>query len=120
MLIFLFQFIVMQLNQVMHRVRKLIPWACTKTKQNLNVAMKENAAILFEENADAEYAGFDANSVESYIQFNLFQDENLDQSSALADNIQKQFKDRVGQKGPRCIPGWFSCAVANGHARCID
>ena len=69
-----------------------------KDEQNLNVAMKENAAILFEENADDEYSGFDANSVESYIQFSLLQNENLDQSSALADNIQKQFKDRVGRK----------------------
>ncbi len=69
-----------------------------KNEENLNVAMKENAAILFEENADAEYAGFDANSIESYIQFNLIQDENLDQSSAFADNIQKQFKDRVGRR----------------------
>lgn len=69
-----------------------------KNDQNLNVAMKENAAILFEENADTEYEGFDANSVESYIQFNLLQDENLDQSTALADYIQKQFKDRVGRK----------------------
>lgn len=69
-----------------------------KNDENLNVAMKENAAILLEENADDEYAGFDANSVESYIQFNLLQDENLDQSSALAENIQKQFKDRVGRR----------------------
>lgn len=69
-----------------------------KNEQNLNVAMKENAAILFEENANEEYGGFDANSTESYIQFNLMQDENLEQSSALAENIQKQFKDRVGRK----------------------
>ncbi len=69
-----------------------------KNDQNLNVAMKENAAILFEENADDEYSGFDANSVESYIQFNLLQNENLEQSSVLAENIQKQFKDRVGRK----------------------
>lgn len=69
-----------------------------KNDQNLNVAMKENAAILFEENAETEYSGFDANSDESYIQFNLFQDENLDQSTALAGSIQMQFKDRVGRK----------------------
>lgn len=68
-----------------------------KNEANLNVAMKENAAILLEDNANEEYKGFDVNSVESYIQFSLLQDENLDRSTALAENIQKQFKDRVGR-----------------------
>jgi len=69
-----------------------------KNEANLNVAMKENAAILLEDNADDQYQGFDANSVESYIQFSLLQDENLNRSTALAENIQKQFKDRVGRR----------------------
>ncbi len=69
-----------------------------KSNANLNVAMKENAAIMFEEDAEKVYEGFDANSPESYIQFSLFQDTYLDQSTNLATKIQKQFKERVGRK----------------------
>lgn len=69
-----------------------------KTNANLNVAMKENAAITLEEDAGSAYEGFDANSPESYIRFTLFQDVFLDQSLDLANKIEKQFNDRVGRK----------------------
>jgi N-acetylmuramoyl-L-alanine amidase len=69
-----------------------------KSNANLNVAMKENAAITFEENAGDTYEGFDANSPESYIRFNLFQNIFLDQSLELANNVEQQFKERVGRK----------------------
>jgi len=69
-----------------------------KNNANLNVAMKENAAITFEEDAGSAYEGFDANSPESYIRFTLFQNIFLDQSLDLANKIQHQFKDRVGRK----------------------
>lgn len=69
-----------------------------KSNANLDVAILENAAILFEDDADEQYGGFDANSVESYIQFNLYQDEYQDQSNLLATHIQDQFKNRVGRK----------------------
>lgn len=69
-----------------------------KTNANLNVAMKENAAILLEDNAETIYDGFDANSAESYIQFSLFQNTYLEQSTNLATKIQAQFKNRVGRK----------------------
>jgi len=69
-----------------------------KTNANLNVAMKENAAITLEEDAGKAYEGFDANSPESYIRFTLFQDVFLDQSLDLANKIEKQFNDRVGRK----------------------
>ena len=69
-----------------------------KSNANLNVAMKENAAITFEDNAETAYEGFDANSTESYIRFNLFQNIFLDQSLDLANKIEKQFHERVGRK----------------------
>ena len=69
-----------------------------KSNANLNVAMKENAAITFEEDAGNAYEGFDANSPESYIRFTLFQNIFLDQSLELANKIEKQFKERVGRK----------------------
>ncbi len=69
-----------------------------KSKANLDVAMMENAAIMFEADAGKTYDGFDARSAESYIQFSLFQSEYLDQSLQLAYDIQRQFHDRVGRK----------------------
>ena len=69
-----------------------------KSDANLNVAMKENAAILLEDNQGEQYEGFDANSPESYIKFSLFQDTYLDQSTDMATRIQEQFKERVGRK----------------------
>ncbi|NOX87317.1 MAG: N-acetylmuramoyl-L-alanine amidase [Chlorobi bacterium] len=69
-----------------------------KSKANLDVAMMENAAIMFEADAGKTYDGFDATSAESYIQFSLFQSEYLDQSLQLAYDIQRQFHDRVGRR----------------------
>jgi N-acetylmuramoyl-L-alanine amidase len=69
-----------------------------KNDANLNTAMLENAAILFEEDAEEQYGGFDANSTESYIQFTLFQNTFIDESNLLASYIQDQFKNRVGRR----------------------
>lgn len=69
-----------------------------KNEANLNTAMLENAAILFEDDAEEQYGGFDANSTESYIQFTLFQNTFLEESNLLASYIQDQFKNRVGRR----------------------
>lgn len=69
-----------------------------RTKRNMDVAMKENAAILLEDDAGDKYDNFDPNSPESLISLTLFQDVNLDQSLNIADKIQKQFTERVGRK----------------------
>lgn len=69
-----------------------------RTKRNMDVAMKENAAILFEDDAEEKYDDFNVNSPESLILLSLYQDENLDQSLNIAGKIQKQFTQRVGRK----------------------
>lgn len=69
-----------------------------KNDANLNTAMLENAAILFEDDAEEQYGGFNANSTASYIQFTLFQNTFLDESNLLASYIQGQFKNRVGRR----------------------
>lgn len=63
-----------------------------KSQQNLEVAMKENAAIFQEENYLEEYDGFDPKSPSSYIVFNLLQSEFLEQSTKFAVDIQTNFK----------------------------
>ena len=69
-----------------------------KNAANLEVAKKENASILYEEDADEKYGHFDLNSPEAYIALSLFQQEYLNQSLQLAANVQEQFAKRVGRK----------------------
>ncbi len=69
-----------------------------KSQANLEVAKKENSAILLEENYREEYDGFDPNSDEGYISLSLLQNEHLDQSIKMADLVQEQFRERVGRR----------------------
>ncbi len=66
-----------------------------RSKDNLEVAKKENAVILLEDDYNKTYEGFDPNSPESYIMFELVQDEYLEQSVMFASDIQKQFRERA-------------------------
>jgi N-acetylmuramoyl-L-alanine amidase len=68
----------------------------SKNEKNLEVAKKENAAILLEDNTDA-YDNFDPNSTEAYIIFSLAQSMYQNQSLNLADKVQKQFANKVGR-----------------------
>ena len=63
-----------------------------KTQSNLEVAKKENAAILYEEDYTKKYEGFDPNSAESYIIFSLMQNAYLKQSLKFASAVQENFK----------------------------
>jgi N-acetylmuramoyl-L-alanine amidase len=67
-----------------------------RTEANLEIAKKENAAILMEPDYSTNYNGFDPNSDESYITFTLFQNAFLDQSTRFASFVQDEMKDRVG------------------------
>jgi N-acetylmuramoyl-L-alanine amidase len=63
-----------------------------RSEENLDVAMRENSAILLEENYLEKYEGFDPNSTESYIIFEFMQNKHMEQSISLASEIQKAFK----------------------------
>ena len=63
-----------------------------RSKENLEVAKKENSVILLEDDYTTKYEGFDPNSPESYIMFELVQDEYLEQSVMFASSIQNQFR----------------------------
>ena len=63
-----------------------------KSNANLAIAQKENAAILKEQNHEANYGGFDPSSPEAYIMFALYQNKYLDESIKLAAAIQSGFK----------------------------
>lgn len=68
-----------------------------KSEANLNVAMRENASILMEENYQNIYQDFDPHSPESYIAISLMQGAYLEQSLKFADKIQQQFRERAGR-----------------------
>ena len=63
-----------------------------KSQANLEVAKRENSVILFEDDYQTRYAGFDPNSAESYIIFEFMQDKYMSQSVHLASLVQQQFK----------------------------
>jgi len=63
-----------------------------KTKGNLDVAKRENAAILYEEDYKKKYEGFDPNSDEANIIFNMYQNAFLEQSLSYASKVQNEFK----------------------------
>jgi len=65
---------------------------------NLKVAMRENSVIKLEENANENYDGCDPNSPESYILFSLAQNAYINNSLVLAENVEKQFKERAGRR----------------------
>lgn len=68
-----------------------------RSQENLEVAKKENSVILYEEDHSERYEGFDPNSAESYIMFELTQDEFLDQSASFAKLVQDQFRHKAAR-----------------------
>lgn len=68
-----------------------------KTEDNLEVAKRENSAILYEDDYLKKYDGFDPNSPEANIIFSLYQSQFMSQSLLLASNIQEEFSDFAGR-----------------------
>lgn len=69
-----------------------------KTNDNFEVARRENAVILQEENYEENYDGFDPNSPESYIFLTLQQSAFQEGSLKLAQSIENQLGTRAGRK----------------------
>lgn len=63
-----------------------------KSQANLEVAKRENAVILYEDDYKTRYAGFNPNSAESYIIFEFMQDKYMSQSVHLASLVQTHFR----------------------------
>ncbi len=66
-----------------------------RSDANLEVARKENASILYEEDYMDTYDGFDPHSPEANIIFSLYQNAYLDQSLSVASLVQNQFRERA-------------------------
>ena len=61
-----------------------------RMEDNLDVAMRENAVMKLEDDQTV-YQGFDPNSIESYIIFELMQNQYMDNSLVFAELVQYQF-----------------------------
>ena len=77
-------------------------------KGKLDVAKRENSAILLEDNYVKKYNGFDPNSDESYIIMSMFTDTYLTQSLSFAQKVQKQYGSKAGRvdKGVKRASLW--------------
>lgn len=80
-----------------------------KTNANLEVAMRENDIIKFEEDYTTKYEGYIPGSTESFIIFTLMQYAYLDQSMDFANTVQKHYmkntpmKDRGARQAPYLV-----------------
>ncbi len=67
-------------------------------EQNMDIAMRENAVIYLEDDYEVTYGGFDPESPESYISFELMQEEFLDLSILAASQVQTSVIDHLKRK----------------------
>ena len=70
----------------------------TGVLENLEVAKRENAVIFLEKNYEQTYQGYDPNSPESNIIFDIVQDKNIDYSIELAKYMQKYVCQATGRQ----------------------
>ncbi|MDQ3016880.1 MAG: N-acetylmuramoyl-L-alanine amidase, partial [Bacteroidota bacterium] len=63
-----------------------------RAEDNLDVAKRENASILLEDDFEKTYDGFDPYSAEGHIILSMFQNAHLQQSIVLANSVESAFK----------------------------
>lgn len=85
-----------------------------KMEQNLDVAMRENAVMKLESDYQTRYQGFDPNSIDSYIMFELMQNQYQDQSLQFATLVQTQFVSelQLADRGVRQAAFWVLLKTA--------
>lgn len=69
-----------------------------KDAQNQAVAKRENSVITYENNYSTKYSGFDPESDESYIIFEMAQKANMAQSVQFAKAVQQQLAKTAGRR----------------------
>jgi len=72
-----------------------------RAEDNLDVAKRENASILLEDNYEKTYDGFDPYSPEGHIILSMFQNAHLEQSILFATYVENSFKKlaRLNSRG---------------------
>lgn len=69
-----------------------------RASDNLDVAMRENSVIEIENDYKQRYKGFDPKSSESYIIFELMQDQHMSQSVEMAKLVQQKVCSTAGRQ----------------------
>lgn len=90
-----------------------------RAASNLEVAKRENSAIMLEKDYEEKYEGFNPKSAESYIIFELMQDEYMKQSVSLADKIQKQFVSTAKRSNRGVCQAGFLVLRATSMPSCL-
>jgi N-acetylmuramoyl-L-alanine amidase len=85
-----------------------------RMEANLDVAMRENAVIKLESDYKTTYQGFDPNSIDSYIMFELMQNSYMDQSLRFAEQVQQRFVGHLNRedRGVRQAAFWVLLKTA--------
>ena len=85
-----------------------------KMEANLDVAMRENAVMKLESDYKTIYQGFDPNSIDSYIMFELMQNNYMDQSLQFATQVQEHFVGHLNRsdRGVRQAAFWVLLKTA--------
>ena len=85
-----------------------------KSEDNLSVAKRENSVIELEKDYSTIYSGFNPNSTESYIIFEMSQNKHMLQSIELASSIQKELINTANRndKGVRQAGFWVLWATS--------
>lgn len=85
-----------------------------RMEANLDVAMRENAVMKLESDYQTTYQGFDPNSIDSYIMFELMQNSYMDQSLRFAEQVQQRFVGHLNRadRGVRQAAFWVLLKTA--------
>lgn len=78
-----------------------------RTASNLEVAKRENSVMELESDYTTKYQGFDPNSTESYIMFELSQNKHLDQSISFADMTVERLCRNAGRRNRGVLQAGF-------------
>ena len=85
-----------------------------RMEANLDVAMRENAVMKLESDYKTTYMGFDPNSIDSYIMFELMQNSYMEQSLLFAEQVQQRFVGHLNRedRGVRQAAFWVLLKTA--------
>lgn len=85
-----------------------------RSEDNLAVAKRENSVIELEKDYSTSYSGFNPNSPESYIMFEINQNKHMMQSIEFADLVQKELINSSNRKdkGVRQAGFWVLWATS--------
>lgn len=85
-----------------------------KSEDNLAVAQRENSVMTLEADYTETYSGFDPNSIESYIAFELNQSIHIDRSIQFAAEVENQLISTAGRadKGVKQAGFWVLWATS--------